>query len=340
VRPSVAMVRTVALGAIAIIIGVLLATLALLRAKVARFAPRQRDEGAGILARYRHLIVPVAHVWPLPGVPVIDVADMDALARIAEHYDRSILYEVSDEGRAFWVADESGQFRFVLDAPAPAPEPELDVPVWEQHAYATPAPGWTEGDTAELPVVAAVPPSWDAASQPRTRNGAADPVTGEPVYEPTWTVNGAAQPTAEPMYEPTSMGNGAAQRASDPVNRAVWTEFGAAEQASELTSAQNGSDPAQEWPGATEIFDPTAADALANEVYADELELGGVFTASGPPAAPVQNIPAEEAEPERWQAPDEAPTFVHEAPTPRGPSESGGVSRTRAGAVSVHVTGF
>jgi hypothetical protein len=113
--------RAVALGAIAIILGVLLATLALLRAKVARFAPRQRDEGASILARYRHLIVPVARIWPLPGVPVIDVSDMDALVRIAEHYERSILHEASPEGESFWVTDESGQFRYTLGAPAPAP---------------------------------------------------------------------------------------------------------------------------------------------------------------------------------------------------------------------------
>jgi signal peptidase I len=121
VRPSDATMRAVALGAIAIILGVLLATLALLRAKVARFAPRQRDEGASILARYRHLIVPVARIWPLPGVPVIDVSDMDALVRIAEHYERSILHEASPEGESFWVTDESGQFRYTLGAPAPAP---------------------------------------------------------------------------------------------------------------------------------------------------------------------------------------------------------------------------
>jgi hypothetical protein len=54
----------------------------------------------------------------------------------------------------------------------------------------------------------------------------------------------------------------------------------------------------------------------------------------------VDNVPVEEAEPERWQAPDEAPTFVQEAGTARAPSESGGVSRTRAGAVFVHITGF
>jgi signal peptidase I len=122
VRPSDATMRAVALGAIAIVLGVLLATLALLRARVSRFAPRQRDEGASILARYRHLIVPVARVWPLPGVPVIDVSDMDALAHIAEHYERSILHEASPKGESFWVTDESGQFRYALGAPAPAPQ--------------------------------------------------------------------------------------------------------------------------------------------------------------------------------------------------------------------------
>ena len=60
------------------------------------------------------MIVPVARVWQLPGVPVIDVEDMEALAQIAEHYDRSILHEVAEDGEAFWVTDESGQFRYAL----------------------------------------------------------------------------------------------------------------------------------------------------------------------------------------------------------------------------------
>jgi hypothetical protein len=63
------------------------------------------------------LIIPVARVWQRPGAPVIDVEDMDALVRIAEHYDRSILHEAGDEGEAFWVTDESGQFRYALGAP-------------------------------------------------------------------------------------------------------------------------------------------------------------------------------------------------------------------------------
>ena len=117
-RLSVATARTIALDAIAILIGALLAILALLRPILAFAAPRRRDESAAIRARYGGLIVPVARVWQLPGVPVIDVADIEALARIAEHYDRSILHEATDEGEAFWVTDESGQFRYAVGAPA------------------------------------------------------------------------------------------------------------------------------------------------------------------------------------------------------------------------------
>ena len=110
-RLSVATARTIALGAIAVLVCALLAILALVR-------PRRREESKSILARYGQLIVPVTRVWQLPGVAVIDVADMESLVRIAEHYDRSILYETGDEGECFWVSDESGQFRYALAAPA------------------------------------------------------------------------------------------------------------------------------------------------------------------------------------------------------------------------------
>jgi signal peptidase I len=113
-RLSVATARSIALIGIAAIVCALLAVLALARPKL-----RAGDESSGIRARYGHLIVPVAHVWQLPGVPVIDVSDMDALARIAEHYERSILHESSPEGESFWVTDESGQFRYSLGTPLP-----------------------------------------------------------------------------------------------------------------------------------------------------------------------------------------------------------------------------
>jgi signal peptidase I len=110
-RLPVATARRIALGGVATVVCVMLATLALLR-------PRRRDEAETILARYGRSIVAVERVWQLPGAPVIDVADFDALLRIAAHYDRTILYEVSDACEAFWVTDESGQFRYAVGASA------------------------------------------------------------------------------------------------------------------------------------------------------------------------------------------------------------------------------
>jgi len=148
-RLSVANARGIALGGIALVVCALLAALAFVR-------PRVRDESAEILARYGRAIVPVARVWQLPGVPVIDVADMDALASIAEHYDRSILHERSDAGDAFWVSDESGQFRYALRRSAPE-----------------------TAQTAEW--VAPESPSWSSADAPAAAAGAVlEPTAPEP----------------------------------------------------------------------------------------------------------------------------------------------------------------
>jgi signal peptidase I len=140
-RVSVATARTIATVGIAIVVVALLAILALWRALLALVAPRPRDESATIQARYGRMIVPVARVWQLPGVPVIDVADMDALARISEHYDRSILHETTTEGESFWVTDESGQFRYAIATWAEAvqesevaDEVQLDTLVHEVYA--------------------------------------------------------------------------------------------------------------------------------------------------------------------------------------------------------------
>ena len=37
------------------------------------------------------------------------------------HYDRSILHERTDYGEAFWVTDESGQFRYWIGTPEDQP---------------------------------------------------------------------------------------------------------------------------------------------------------------------------------------------------------------------------
>ncbi len=115
---EVATARKIALGAIALIVCLLAALLGLLR-------PRRRDESASIRARYGGLIIPVERVWQQPGVAIIDVADIEALVRIADHYDRSILHELTDYGEAFWVTDESGQFRFWIAAPEHEPAQAL-----------------------------------------------------------------------------------------------------------------------------------------------------------------------------------------------------------------------
>jgi signal peptidase I len=105
-RSTVDTARAIALGGIALV----LCALAVAAPIVRRRTPR--DPFAAARARYDYLIVPVERVWPLPGVPVIDLGDIDALARIAEHYERSILHETHNGAEAFWVTDESGQFRY------------------------------------------------------------------------------------------------------------------------------------------------------------------------------------------------------------------------------------
>ena len=115
---------TLALYGIALVVLAVLAALACLRLALALGRSQPRDESASIRARYGRMIVPVARVWQLPGVPVIDVEDMEALAQIAEHYDRSILHEIAEDGEAFWVTDESGQFRYALGVWAAAEEDE------------------------------------------------------------------------------------------------------------------------------------------------------------------------------------------------------------------------
>ncbi len=114
VHVSVAGARAFSLVAILLIVASLIAARVLIR-------PRRREESSSIRSRYRRMIVPVDRVWQLPGVAVIDVADMEALARIAEHYDRSILHENTAAGDAYWVTDESGHFRYALHPQPPEP---------------------------------------------------------------------------------------------------------------------------------------------------------------------------------------------------------------------------
>jgi signal peptidase I len=127
---TVAAARAIALAGLALV------ACAALAAALVLARPRRRSPTAAILSRYGSLIVPVSAVWQQPGVIVIDVEDIDSLARIADHYERSILHERAEYGDAFWVCDESGQFRYAV----------LD-PLWQAPAAET---GWEPGDQIEL----------------------------------------------------------------------------------------------------------------------------------------------------------------------------------------------
>jgi signal peptidase I len=143
-QPQVATARWIALGGVLLVLLVVLSLGTLL-------APRRHDTAADILARYGRMIVPVERVPQPQGVTVIDVADMDALTRIAEHYDRSILHEKTEHGDAFWVTDESGHFRYTAPAEAQPGESvaparvaipsEPPVPALSQHLVPIPPTG-------------------------------------------------------------------------------------------------------------------------------------------------------------------------------------------------------
>jgi signal peptidase I len=176
-RMSVSSARWIALGGIAAIVLALLALIALVR-------PREREESETIRTRYGRVIVPVERVWQLPGVAVIDVADMEALARIAERYDRSILHEQTADGDAFWVTDESGQFRYAIGASEPitieqdaveavvqyTPEPELSAyepqPAPEIVASAPAVDDWAAHEAADA-IVREWRAGWDSADVKR-----------------------------------------------------------------------------------------------------------------------------------------------------------------------------
>jgi signal peptidase I len=217
---SVSAARTLALSAIGIILAALLAMLALIRPILTLIAPRHADETATILARYGGLIIPVSHVTQSPGTSVIDVADMEALVRIAEHYDRSILHETGEGGEAFWVSDESGQFRYAVGAPTLiAPEP-IAVAESEQAAFIAPEPV-AEPSTLEFPAgdIYANEFELDGIIAAFETQVAPEPVTPAPVAYGGWA---APEPVAHNGWatpEPATHAGWAARDLADALTR-------------------------------------------------------------------------------------------------------------------------
>ncbi len=286
IRLSVTASRALSLIGIAIVVCALLGA----RGIVARPVPR--EEAATIRARYGHLIVSVDRISQVPGVAVIDVADMDALARIAEHYDRSILHETGGQGDAFWVTDESGQFRYTVGAAAsptpgqlaepvrpiapaqpvapesPTPErPPREQPTVQQPAV--PGPTASEEPTVQQPAV----PQPAASEQPATQQPAVpQPVAWE---QPTVEQPAVPQPVAweQPVAQQTVTPQPAAWAqpaawvppAADPPappQSATWEQPAAWEQPADASVE----------PQAAPV-DGGTGDFPVEEVYADEMEL-------------------------------------------------------------------
>lgn len=95
---------------------------------------RRRDDGdehERILARYRHLLVPVSSRsghWE----HVIELADMEALVRVAEHQGKLILHVTEANERFFAVEDGSTVYRHRVHTPEPVasmvwPPPARDL---------------------------------------------------------------------------------------------------------------------------------------------------------------------------------------------------------------------
>jgi hypothetical protein len=96
-------------------------------ALVLRRRRAEESEAERIQARYGHLIVPVSSrsgEW----AHVTDLAEMDALVRLAEHHGRLILHLVDGAAHSYVVEDGANAFRYRVgrpDAVAPVPLPPV-----------------------------------------------------------------------------------------------------------------------------------------------------------------------------------------------------------------------
>lgn len=208
--------RAISLGGLALVACALGAAAVFVR-------PRRRDgETAEILSRYGSVIVPVERVWQLPGVAVIDVADIDALVRIAAHYERSILHERTEYGDAFWVSDESGQFRYAVWEQAEEWVYREATGAWEQEDWARPgrAHAGTAGFAPQTPVFGSDPAGpWEqAADGPPEEHGWAGDEQPVLLDQPGWT------PDLDPAASPPAPATGPEAGAIDHIPNGMSSE--------------------------------------------------------------------------------------------------------------------
>ena len=112
---------------------------------------RRRDETSRIKARYGPLIVDVARNES----GVVELEDMDALARLAEQYERPILHGVGEDGRDEFGFTDDGT-RYVYRTPPPPAEPEPEAPVVEEEPEELTVQEWM--DRLGMTAAAVTPP--------------------------------------------------------------------------------------------------------------------------------------------------------------------------------------
>ena len=111
-----------------------------------RFASRRRvAEHESIQARHGHLLLPVAAV-PRAGARVIQIATMDALARLAEHHQRFIFHLVEDDRHVYFVEEGGNLYRYEAVDVRAIDERVPQEPSFEPDPDSEPAPeGTPEG---------------------------------------------------------------------------------------------------------------------------------------------------------------------------------------------------
>ena len=93
------------------VLALLLAVAAGIVGAVSRRREEQASEVERILHDHKHLIVSGDAEMP-PGLPVTDVADMEALVRLAERYERLVLHSEDGDDHTFVVDDAGSIYRY------------------------------------------------------------------------------------------------------------------------------------------------------------------------------------------------------------------------------------
>jgi signal peptidase I len=127
------------------LIGMAAALLAAAAALALLHRSEEPDELEMIKRRCRSWLMPVV---TLPVGNAVDVASIDSLVSLAEHYQSPILYEQRDNIHTFAVVEADRLYRYQLDVPT-VESPEVESPTLE-----SPTHPWT---TAAAPPIAASP---------------------------------------------------------------------------------------------------------------------------------------------------------------------------------------